>query len=154
MMHTKDEIDQFLRKSFFAVLSFQHNAELISQLMIFGHTISGEFYLCSENDQTLFEALDEESNVSVLIYKEEENLDDIRQLNIQGKAKKISDLDSEEAKLAFEIIGEKSPVIANLPNDPEKRKFYTLIKFEAVSISYITFAEIKEHLAPTLMKRV
>lgn len=153
MMHTKDEIDQFLRKSFFAVLSFQKDNELISQLMIFGHTVSGEFYLCSENDKSLFEGITEDTNVSVLIYKEEENLNDIRQLNIQGKATRIQNQD-DELKQSYEVIGEKSPVIKKLADDTEKSQHYTFIKVIADSISYITFAEIKEHLTPTLMKRL
>ncbi|MDH4127218.1 MAG: pyridoxamine 5'-phosphate oxidase family protein [Spirochaetota bacterium] len=154
MMHTKDEIDQFLRGAFFAVLTYPGAEGLISQLMIFSHSVDGEFYLVSQNEKSLFEPLSANPEVSILIYKEEVELDDIRQVNITGKATLINGYDSDDAKICFESVGEKSPIIGNTPFDEQNREYFSLIKVKANKISYITFGELKHHLAPTTLTRV
>ncbi|MDH5681622.1 MAG: pyridoxamine 5'-phosphate oxidase family protein [Spirochaetota bacterium] len=153
MSHTKDQIDDFLRNAFFSVLSFQGSDGLLSQLMIFGHAVDGSFYMISQNEKSIFEPLKAESQVSVLIYKEEENLDDITQLNIQGKATLIKDFTSADGQTAFQCIGEKSPLIASVADDPGSSSNYSVIKVEASVISYITFGELKQFMPPTVLKR-
>ncbi len=153
MMHTKDEIDQFLRRAFFAVLTFPTPEGLTSQLMIFSHTADGDFFLVSQNDPEIFASLADNPEVSVLIYKEEEDLDKIRQLNLVGNASFIKGFDSDEAILGYEAVGEKSPLIGYIPFDEDNRDGSTLIKVQARKISYITFAEIKQQNSPTVLKR-
>lgn len=153
-MHSKNDIDLFFKKAFFAVLTYPSSEGLLSQLMIFSHTVDGGFFLASQNDKELFNSLTEKTDVSVLIYKEEEALDNIRQVNIIGQATLIENFDSDEAKLGYETIGEKSPLIGSIPLNEELQQYYSLIKVEAKTISYITFAEIKQHLSPTVLKRI
>ncbi len=151
MVHSKDQVDQFLRNAFFAVLTFPGKEGLVSQLMIFGHTVEGDLYFASQYDKEVFAPLGDNPEVSILIYKEEEKLEDICQANIIGLASIIEGIDSDEAKLAFEAIGEKSPAIGNVPYEQDPR--YTLVKVEAKTITYITFGELKENKAPTILKR-
>ncbi|GMT49470.1 MAG: hypothetical protein IEMM0008_1009 [bacterium] len=151
MVHSKDQVDQFLRDAFFAVLTFLGTEGLVSQLMIFGHTVEGDLYLASQYDKEVFDPLASHPEVSILIYKEEEKLEDICQTNIIGQASLIEGVDNDEAKLAFEAIGEKSPAIGNVSYDQDSR--YTLVKVEAKTITYITFGELKENKAPTILKR-
>ncbi len=153
MIHTKDQIDHFLRDAFFAVLTFSSHEGLVSQLTCFGHTMDGNFYLISQNDKEIFNSLFENKDVSVLIYKEEENLDDIRQVNITGTGTLIEGFDSEDARIGYESVGAKSPVIANVPLDPQNHKYYTLIKIEAKTIASTSYAEMKKHIPPTVLKR-
>ncbi len=150
MVHSKDQVDRFLRNAFFAVLTFPGTEGLVSQLMIFGHTVEGDLYLASQYEKEVFTPLGSNPEVSILIYKEEERLEDICQANIIGRASLIEELD-DDAKLAFEAIGEKSPAIGNIPYEQESR--YTLIKVEAKTITYITFGELLENKAPTILKR-
>ncbi|MDH5681520.1 MAG: hypothetical protein OEZ36_08030 [Spirochaetota bacterium] len=153
MAHTKDQIDEFLRNAFFSVLSFQGSDGLISQLMIFGHSVDGSFYMISQNEKSIFDSLSAESPVSALIYKEEENLDDITQLYLQGKATLIKDFSSADGQTAFQCIGEKSPLIAAAGGDPESPSKYSVVKVEASVISYISFGEQKQSMPPTVLKR-
>ncbi|HEO65544.1 MAG TPA: hypothetical protein ENI73_06700, partial [Spirochaetes bacterium] len=113
MVHSKDQVDHFLRNAFFAVLTFPGAEGLVSQLMIFGHTVEGDLYLASQYEKEVFSPLSSNPEVSILIYKEEERLEDVCQANIIGQASLIEDDD--DAKLGFEAIGEKSPAIGNIP---------------------------------------
>ncbi len=153
MIHTKIEIDQFLRKAFFGVLTFPYKDGLESQLMIFSHNVDGEFYLSSQNNKEIFKPISENPKVSILIYKEEDELSNICQLCVKGIAQLLDGFDDENTLLGYEIIGEKSPYIGNIPKDKENRDQFTLIKVEAKEISYITFDEMAKQISPTTLKR-
>ena len=74
--HTKNEIYLFLRKSFFAVLSFKDkdnkgNEIISSELMIFNTTNEGDFYLTTRKSDSKFSEIKKNEDVTLLIYKEE-----------------------------------------------------------------------------------
>ena len=167
MEYSKEYINNFLKECFFATLSWRYELGIISQLMIFNHTYEGYFYLISEYEKELFKSISngENSQVSILIYKEEENLESIGQANIIGNADLIDQENKDSLKNAYKVIGEKSPLIKNLCffdindikiKDREENKIgeHTIIKVKAETISYISFKDIRGKKNPTVIQRI
>lgn len=157
--HTKSDIYKFLKRSFFSILSFKDNDSegdnlIRNELMIFNTDDSGDFYLTLKKSKTYFSGINENKDVSLLIYKEEEKLENISRVIIKGHAEIIEDLSSDKALKGFTIIGEKSPLIKHLmyENDDDKEK-YTLIFVKSNMINYTSMKEIIEGVEPTALAR-
>ena len=151
MQYTKSDIDSYLQDCFFATISFSKDDHLVSDLMIFSHDIDGEFYFWSRKIQDFFEGINDNPNVCVNIYKEEETLQEMKYCSIWGKAEIITDFESEKAKKAFELIGEKSPLAREIPYEEDKHK-NCIICLSPVHIEFIGFDELKKAEAPTILE--
>jgi nitroimidazol reductase NimA-like FMN-containing flavoprotein (pyridoxamine 5'-phosphate oxidase superfamily) len=157
--HTKSDIYKFLKRSFFSVLSFKDSDKeetppIKNELMIFNTDDAGDFYLTLKKDKSHFSGIDKNKNVSLLIYKEEETLENISRVVIKGEAKIIEDLNSDEAMKGFTIIGEKSPLIKHLMyEDDEDKQKYTLIFVKSNLINYVSMKETIEGIDPTILAR-
>ncbi len=152
--HKKSDIYVYLKRSFFAVLSYLKEDEIKSELMIFNTTESGDFYLTIKRPQSWFSEINKNKNITLLIYKEEENLKDIARVVVDGEAKLINDLNSDEAINGFKVIGEKSPSIKHLIYEDEKnRSQHTLIYVNAKKINYVSIRETVEGIEPTILER-
>lgn len=157
--HTKSDIYIFLKRSFFAVVSYNSkdddgNDIIKSELMVFNTTEDGNFYLTVKKSKDFFESIKDNPNITLLVYKEEELLEDIKRVVVNAEAKLIDDLDSEEAEKGFEIIGEKSPLVRHLIYaDEEDRNEYTLIYAEAKTIDFISIKESMENKESTVLAR-
>jgi general stress protein 26 len=152
--HKKSDIYVFLKKSFFAVLSYLNDNTIKNELMIFNTTESGDFFLTIKRPVSWFSGIKENSDVNLLIYKEEENLKDIARVIVNGEAKLIEDMNGEEAINGFKIIGEKSPSIKHLIYEDEKnREEYSLIYVKAKQINYVSIRETIEGKEPTILER-
>lgn len=152
MNTTKQEINHFLSRSFFAVLSYNDNDILQTKLMIFGHNEKGVFYLYQQRNAEEFDALKEQQKVGLLIYKEEERLEDICHVSIDGAGELIDDINSEEATAALNLIGVKSPLIKNLAEQNDRSGF-TLIKVDASTMTFQSFKDLEAGLAPTILRK-
>jgi len=151
MPYTKSEIDGFLQGCFFSVLNFKKDGHLVSELMIFSHDANGDFYLWSRKLTENFDSIKENPNVSLLIYKEEETLADMKYCNLWGIAEIIEDFNSEKAKIGYDLIGEKSPVAKQVPSEENEHK-NTLICVSAEHIEVIGFKDLKAGEGPTILE--
>jgi general stress protein 26 len=157
--HQKSDIYIFLKKSFFAVLSFNSKDEngnniIKTELMIFNTTESGDFYLTLKKPSSYFSGINKNNDVTLLIYKEEEDLENIARVVINGKARIIENLNSDEAERGFKIIGEKSPLIKHLMYEEDGEKDdYCLIYMKSETINYVSMSEIINKIEPTILMR-
>ncbi len=155
--HNKNDIYVFLKRSFFGVLSYYDKTSgkgiVKSELMIFNTTDSGDFYLTMKKPMSKFGNLSDNSNVTIMIYKEEERLRDISRIFVNGEARIITDLDGEDAEKGFELIGQKSPVIKHLVHEKGDREKYTLVHVKAKLINFISLEEIMNGEDPTILAR-
>lgn len=151
MPHSKQEIDTFLRSAFFAVLNFQQDNALQSELMVFSHHIDGSFYLTTRKTPDNFDSITHQRQVSLLIYKEEETLTAINYVQVAGTAELITDFDTDVAKEGFERIGEKSPKIRNIVYEEDREK-HCLIKVTADSIGFTNIGELRKGEPSTFLE--
>ncbi len=155
MYHSKNEIHHFLQRAFFAVITTQSENDILSSsLMTFAHSKDGILYLATKKNRVFFNAIEENTMVSVLVFKEEEDLEEIREVSIYGSAVFVDNDDDETLDTAYKLLGTKSPVLGNLRIDLDERKKYTIIKVIPERITYSSIKEINEGENPTIIKRV
>jgi hypothetical protein len=151
MPHSRSDIDGLLIRAYFASLTYEHEGELISDLLSFNHRPDGMFYLSSRKSPSVFPGLEQATKASVVIYKEEESIDDIAILRMQGDLTQIEDLDSSEARDAVKILADKTP-LAKLILENEFRGRHVLLKYEPSVMIYNTHGEIRQGHGPTILQ--
>jgi nitroimidazol reductase NimA-like FMN-containing flavoprotein (pyridoxamine 5'-phosphate oxidase superfamily) len=152
MPYSKKHIDSFLRDCFFAVLSYRDGAQLKSDLMVFSHHIDGTFYLITRQSSEGFHGISEDPSVSLMIYKEEEDLEAINYFMVSGTGSVIDELDSDDAEQALTLIGDKSPMIRNLLYDEDREK-HCIIRVEAEQMSFVNWGDLKQGTPITILEK-
>lgn len=151
----KEQIDNFLHSAFFGVLSYVGTSSLTSQLVHFAHTTTGTFFLRPfQKKKDLFLSLKQQSSISLLIYKEEEDLEDMQQVLVEGTATLLDDMESPEVKFAYEILGKKSPLVQMIGLKLKEYPEEFLVRVEGNSLSYASISEMQKQETPTILNRV
>lgn len=151
MPHSRSEIDALLIRSFFANLSYIHSHAIVTDLMVFNHRPDGLFYLSSRKDASVYPGVESAVDASLVIYKEEDVIDDIGIVRADGELSRIADLESSEAIEAVRILSEKSP-LARLVLENEFKGQHTLFRFAPKVLTYNTHGDIRRGRGPTVLQ--
>ena len=156
MIYSKQEIYAFLKKTLLGVLVVRDEPP-IAGLVTFAADEKGNFFIVTRRPAHYFFTSEKTRRPALfVVYKEEEELEDMHELIAIGEAElfKLDNIPEDVLVEIYSLFEEKSPLISSLSFDKERRKDYTIIKFNTAKMLFEKMDDVFKGESPTLLVKV
>ena len=152
LLKAKSQIINYLNQSLLATVNILSDGKPKSIMTVFGNDKDGCIYICVRKHSSIVKMLHLNPDVSLLISREEDILEDISALTVEGKAEIIDAVNSESNMIAYDILNKKSPVIGKIP-DSDQISEYRIIKIQPAEIIFQNYGKYLDKIQPVILKK-
>lgn len=147
--HSREEIMELLDGLEVAAISTAAGDRLRTRMMHYGVDKDFNFYLASMKGDPKTLQITHHPSVSILAFKQEENINDSREVEVIGKAVMVRD--DAERQRALEATARKSPVVKYMM-ETGNQGLLDCIKVVPETVKFRVFREIVQGMPPTVME--